>query len=186
MYRGICRVPAISTNIFSIFFDFFYVSDDIRYIWKFFKSKIFSFFFVFFFVLDESKQITNKFKSIFLKRKRGGLIIQSRDYAVVQRRCCLCNSSCRQSTSAALNTLLSAVRFQVWQTRSKSYRYNPTIYETTIKRRIEWYNQINEIPIIKRKFFLSKIFCLEKIYFRFFLNRFFRLISWKTYQGSFF
>ena len=109
-----------------------------------------------------------------LKRKRGGLIIQSRDYAVVQRRCCLCNSSCRQSTSAALNTLLSAVRFQVWQTRSKSYRYNPTIYETTIKRQIEWYNQINEIPIIKRKFFLSKIFCLEKIYFRFIFKSIFK------------
>ena len=108
------------------------------------------------------------------KRKRGGLIIQSRDYAVVQRRCCLCYSSCRQSTSAALNTLLSAVRFQVWQTLSKSYRYNPTIYETTIKRRIEWYNQINEIPIIKRKFFLSKIFCLEKIYFRFIFKSIFK------------
>ena len=107
-----------------------------------------------------------------LKRKRGGLIIQSRDYAVVQRRCCLCYSSCRQSTSGARNTLLTAIRFQVWQTQSKSYRYNPTIYETTIKRRIKWYNQINEIPIIKRKFFLSKIFCLEKIYFRFFLSIF--------------
>ena len=97
-----------------------------------------------------------------LKRKRGGLIIQSRDYAVVQRRCCLCYSSCRESTSIALNTLLSALRFQVWQTLFKPKRYNPNTYETTIKRRIEWYNQINEIPIIKRKFFLSKIFCLKK------------------------
>ena len=77
-------------------------------------------------------------------------------------------------TSVAADLKLGNELFELSQTLFKSYRYKPTIYKTAIKRRIEWYNQINEIPIIKRKFFLSKIFCLEKIYFRFIFKSIFK------------
>ena len=77
-------------------------------------------------------------------------------------------------TSVAADLKLGNELFELSQTLFKSYRYKPTMYKTAIKRRIEWYNQINEIPIIKRKFFLSKIFCLEKIYFRFIFKSIFK------------
>ena len=77
-------------------------------------------------------------------------------------------------TSVAADLKLGIEPYKLSQTLFKSYRYKPTIYKTAIKRRIEWYNQINEIPIIKRKFFLSKIFCLEKIYFRFIFKSIFK------------
>ena len=77
-------------------------------------------------------------------------------------------------TSVAADLKLGNELFELSQTLFKSYRYKPTMYKTAIKRRIEWYNQINEILIIKRKFFLSKIFCLEKIYFRFIFKSIFK------------
>ena len=77
-------------------------------------------------------------------------------------------------TSVAADLKLGNELFELSQTLFKSYCYKPTMYKTAIKRRIEWYNQINEIPIIKRKFFLSKIFCLEKIYFRFIFKSIFK------------
>ena len=77
-------------------------------------------------------------------------------------------------TSVAADLKLGNELFELSQTLFKSYRYKPTMYKTAIKRRIDWYNQINEIPIIKRKFFLSKIFCLEKIYFRFIFKSIFK------------
>ena len=88
-------------------------------------------------------------------------------------------------TSVAADLKLGNELFELSQTLFKSYRYKPTMYKTAIKRRIEWYNQINEIPIIKRKFFLSKIFCLEKIYFRFIFKSIFKADLMKNVSKKF-